>query len=109
MKLWAWAEAFEERRTFEDILGKVHRTEVGYWIWLLLSIFIGFVGIGIVILAPANSLKMHAIGLLIAVEGMFWWAIIKIVVHVRLAMYWILWDSQNRLGQELRESEAADL
>jgi hypothetical protein len=40
------------------------------------------------------------LGLFIAIDGAISWAVVKIVVHVRLAMYWIIWDSQNRKKDE---------
>lgn len=109
MHIFNWAQAFKQQRTFEDIPSNVQKTEIGYWIWLMICILWGFLGMLIILIAPQNSLKAHFWGLLLILEGSFLWAVIKIVAHIRLAMYWILWDSQNRIAAELRQSQAADL
>jgi drug/metabolite transporter (DMT)-like permease len=96
MRLLGWSKAFEERRTYQNILGKVRNTEVAYWYWLLMSILTAFVGLAVMLSAPEGNLKQMLLGLFIAIDGAIAWAVVKIVVHVRLAMYWILWDSQNR-------------
>jgi hypothetical protein len=96
MALSHWSKAFEERRTFQDIPTKVRNTEVGYWACLLLSIAVVLVGLVVMLTAPDGHLKQMLLGLFVAVDGTIAWAVVKIVVHVRLAMYWIIWDSQNR-------------
>jgi hypothetical protein len=96
MRLLGWARVFEERKTVEDIPNRVRNTEVGYWYWMILSIVVSFVGLGIMLSAPEGSLKLMLLGLFIAVDGAIAWAVIKIVTHVRLAMYWIIWDSHHR-------------
>ena len=109
MRIFGWAEAFEEKRTCENVLMKVHRTEITYWIWLLVCIALGLGGWAMILSAPSNDIKAHAIGLFLAVDGMIGVATIKIWVHIRLCMFWTLWLEQNRLEEEMRRSEAADL
>jgi hypothetical protein len=96
MTLSNWSKVFEERRTYQDIPTKVRNTEVGYWICLLVSVVLVFVGLAVMFAAPDGHLKQMLLGLFVAIDGAIAWAVIKIVVHVRLAMYWIIWDSQNR-------------
>jgi hypothetical protein len=96
MRLVDWSKAFEERRTYQNIPTKVRNTEAGYFVCLLGSIAVVFVGLAMMLLAPDGHLKQMLLGLFIAVDGAIAWAVVKIVVHVRLAMYWIIWDSQNR-------------
>jgi hypothetical protein len=96
MRLFGWSKVFEERRTYPDIPARVRKTEVGYWVWLLICIAVELIGLAIMLTAPADSLRGLLLGLFIAVNGVVAWAVVKIVVHTRLAMYWIIWDSQNR-------------
>jgi hypothetical protein len=99
MRLIGWARVFEERRTVEDIPNRVRNTEVGYWYWLLISIAVSIVGLSIMLSAPEGSVKQMLLGLFIAVDGAIAWAVVKIVVHIRLAVYWILWDSHHRSAE----------
>jgi hypothetical protein len=96
MRLIGWSTVFEERKTYRNIPAKVRETEVGYWFWLLMSIAAAAVGLAVMLSAPEGHLKQMLLGLFIAVDGAIAWAVVKIVVHIRLAMYWIIWDSQNR-------------
>ena len=59
--------------------------------------------------APSGDTRAQLIGLFIAIDGGLHWVVIKIWVHIRLAMFWIIWDAQNRAEQEMRKLEAADL
>jgi len=71
------------------------------------AILIWMVGFLLIIMARSDVSRF--IGLFLAIEGTVFWAVIKIVTHVRLCMYWILRDADRRLKRELRASEAADL
>lgn len=107
MRIFGWAQAFNENQTIEDIPSRVHKMEVAYWVWLLLT-FLGSV-VGLIMLGVASSLKVQLFGLFFALEGVTLICLIKIWAHVRLTQYWIIWDSRNRLDAEMRKSEAADL
>lgn len=89
-------KGFRGTKTYQDIPAKVRKTEAGYWVCLLISVVVALLGLAIMLNAPADSLKQMFLGLFIAVDGAIAWAVVKIVVHVRLAMYWIIWDSHNR-------------
>ena len=109
MRLFNWAESFKEQPTCEDILNKIQKIERIYWIWLLLSIFVALAGIALILNAPANNLKQHSLGVFLAIDGIIQIALIKIWAHIKLSMYRIIWDSQNRIEAEIRKSEAEDL
>lgn len=109
MRFFNWAKAFEERRTYEDVLGKVRTTELSYWIGLLISIGMSFAGLAIFFGAPEGNIKVQLLGLAIAIEGTIWWAVIKIVTHVRLIFFGILWDSRNRYKDEMNKISSTDL
>ena len=96
MRLFGWSKVFEERKPYEDIPVRVRKTEIGYWVWMVVTIVLVFVGLGIMLSAPSDNLKQMLLGLFIAIDGAISWAVVKIWVHIRLAMYWIIWDSQNR-------------
>jgi hypothetical protein len=100
MRFFRWSQVFEDRKVYPYIPVKVRDTEVAYWFWLLFSIAAAFVGLAIMLSAPDGHLKQMLLGLFIAIDGAISWAVVKIVVHVRLAMYWIIWDSQNRKKDE---------
>ena len=109
MRFTNWAQTFKEKPTCEDIPGKVQKTEILYWIWLFISIGIMIWGIVAITIAPANNLKSHLFGLFLAIDGVICIAVIKIWVHIRLAMYYTIWDRENRLKAEINKSEAQDL
>jgi hypothetical protein len=109
MRFFNWAEGFEKTPTCEDILKRVTKTEITYWIFLALSVFIALWGINTIISAPENSLKQHAMGLFLALTGIINVAVMKLWAHIRLTMYFIIWDRKNRIDAEIRKSEAADL
>lgn len=109
MRLFNWAESFKEQPTCEDILKRVRKTEIKYWIFLTISIIIALWGIEIVMGAPENNLKKHTIGLILALVGLINIAVMKLWAHIILTTYFIIWDSKNRIEYEIRKSEAADL
>jgi predicted exporter len=109
MKLFNWAEAFEERRIYQDIPAKVRRTETGYWLFMPLTIVVTVAGLVFMMTSPSNDLKRMLLGLFVAVDGVVACALVKIWAHIRLAQYWIIWDSQNRLEAEINKSLAEDL
>ncbi len=109
MRIFNWAKAFQEQPTCEDILGKVHKIERIYWIWLLITGFVMFVGLALILVAPANNLKLHSFGAFLAIDGSFGIATIKIWAHIVLAMYRIIWDQNNKMEAEIRKSQAEDL
>ncbi len=109
MRFFNWAESFREQPTCENILKKIQTIEMLYWIFLLLSVIIALWGIGIMILVPADNLKALFLGLFLAIDGSLQVTLIKIWAHIKLSMYRIIWDSQNRIENEIRKSEAADL
>ena len=109
MRFFNWAESFKENPTCEDVLNKVRKMEVIYWIFLLLSVFIAIAGANLIQNAPENDLKQHAWGLFLAIVGIVNIVVIKLWAHIRLTMYFIIWDSQNRIENEIRKSEAQDI
>ena len=109
MRFFNWAESFKETPTCEDILKKVRNIEIQYWIYLLLSVIIALWGVLVVLCAPANNLKLLLIGLFLAIDGCLQITLIKIWAHIKLSMYWIIWDRNNRIEAELTKLEAQDL
>ena len=109
MRLFNWAESFKEQPTCEDILKKVRKTEILYWIFLLLSVVITLWGILIMILVPANNFKALFLGLFLAIDGSMQIILIKIWAHIKLSMYFTIWDRKNWIESEIRKSEAADI
>ncbi len=109
MRLFNWAEAFKETPTCDDILKRVHKTEICYWIILLLSVFVTIGGANLIENAPENDLKQHAWGLFWAIAGIVNIAVIKLWAHIRLTMYFTIWDRKNWIESEIRKSEAEDL
>lgn len=109
MKFFNWAEGFKEQPTCEDVLKKVRKTEITYWIWLAVCVFITIGGLNTIAKAPEGNLKQHVMGLFLALLGIIQITLMKIWAHIRLAMLYQIWDSQNRLENEIRKSQAADL
>jgi len=109
MKLFNWAEAFKEHPTCDDILKRVRKTEILYWIFLLLSAFVAIAGANLIRNAPENDLKEHAWGLFLAIVGIVNIAVIKLWAHMSLTMYFTIWDRKNWIEAEIRKSEAEDI
>lgn len=107
MKWFNWAARFEEQKTCEDILGRVRKTEIIYWVYMvaLIALTLG----GLHSLMNSTGTKEMLMGLFMALVGIINIALIKLWAHVRLVMYYIIWDSQNRLEAELNKSIASDL
>ena len=109
MRFFNWAERFKQTPTCDDILKRVRKTEILYWIFLVLSVCIAIWGYSILKNAPEDNLKQHAIGLLLAIVGIVNVAVIKLWAHIILTMYFIIWDSKNRIESEINKLEAEDL
>ena len=75
----------------------------------MLSVFIAIGGANLIQNAPENDLKQHIWGLFLAIVGIVNIAVIKLWAHIRLMMYFLIWDSKNRIESEIRKSEAQDL
>lgn len=109
MRLFNWAESFKETPTCDDILKRVRRTEIQYWIWLVISIGIMGSGLNMIHVAPSGDIKQHVLGLFWAILGLVCAAIIKIWVHIRLTTYFIIWDRNNTIEAEINKMETQDL
>jgi len=109
MRFFNLAKIFKEQPTCEDILKKVRNTEILYWICFLVSLFIAMGGGNIILNAPENDLKEHAWGLFLAILGIVNIAVIKLWAHIKLTMYYIIWDRNNRIEAEINKLEAQDL
>lgn len=107
MKMFNWAARFEEQKTCEDILGRVRKTEIMYWVYMIVLIAITLSGLHS--LMHSAGTRAMLFGLFMALVGIINIALIKLWAHVRLVMYYIIWDSQNRLEAELNKSMAEDL
>ena len=104
-----WAKSFEEQPTCEDILNKVSKIEMQYWIGLACAIFMILAGIILIVVAPEHDIKKHNWGVFLAVYGGIILAISEICACVKVWTLKVIWDRQNRLEQEMRKSEALDL
>jgi len=104
-----WAEAFREGEQLEDIPSRVQRAEVSYWIWMGVSTLVWLAGFVTILTAARGQQAALFVGLFLAVEGAIMWGVIKVVTHVRLCMYRVLWEARQQARRELLSSEAADL
>ena len=106
MKLFNWAARFEEQKTCEDILGRVRKTEIIYWIYMAVLVVLTLCGIDL--LKNSDGTREMLFGLFLALVGVINIVLIKLWAHVRLVMYYIIWDRQNRLEAEFDKSLAED-
>ena len=109
MASFNWAKSFEEQPTCEDILNKVRKIEMQYWIGIACAIFMILAGIILIIAAPEHSIKKHNWGVFLALYGGIILAMSEICACVKVWTLKVIWDRQNRLEQEMRKSEALDL
>ena len=93
---FGWKRTFEQKPRIEDIPDKVGKLEQQYWLWLAFSIVLGFCGVAMMLSAPQGDLRRMLLGLFMAVDGAIFWAVLKVVVHVRLAMYRTLWEARQQ-------------
>ena len=104
-----WAKSFEEQPTCEDILNKVRKIEMQYWIGIVCAIVMILAGIILIIAAHDGNIKKHNWGVFLALYGGIILAITEICACVKLSTLRVIWDNQNRIENELRKSEALDL
>ena len=109
MMIFNWAARFEKHRTCDDILARVRKTEIVYWIYMVALTLVTVGGVGTMQGAQPTDFRTMLFGLFMALVGFVSIALIKLWAHIRLVMYYIIWDSQNRLEAELRKSRAEDL
>jgi len=109
MGTFNWAKSFEEQPTCKDILNRVRRIERIYWIMGPVSIILILAGIILIVTAPENNIKMHNYGVFLAIYGGIILAMNEICTCVKISALRVIWDSQNRIENEIRKSEALDL
>lgn len=109
MRIFNWAKIFEESPTCEDVLKRVRKTEIAYWIYMVILIIFTLGGLSLITEAGDNEFKAMVWGLFIAITGVIQIALIKIWAHIRLTTYWLIWDRNNKLEAELKQSQAMDL
>jgi hypothetical protein len=109
MRIFNWAASFESQKTCDDILGRVRKTEITYWIYVLILAAVTLQGMNMMGNADPTDTKTMLIGLFVALIGIINISMMKLWAHIRLVMYYIIWDSQNRLEAELEKSRAEDL
>ena len=109
LKFVNWAQAFKETPTCDDILKRVRKTEITYWVFQVICVIITLAGFNIVSNTPVGNMKKLAIGILLLLIGTTHIAVMKIWAHIKLTMYFIIWDRENRLEAEMKKMEAKDL
>jgi divalent metal cation (Fe/Co/Zn/Cd) transporter len=109
MRFFNWAEGFIEHPTLDDISERVQKLERIYWIWLLISVFVAIAGVAVILGASSDNLKLHSIGVFLALDGCIGIGVMKIWAHIKISMYRIIWDNKNRIESEIRKSEAQDI
>jgi len=109
MKFINWAENFKEKPTCDDILKKVRKTEITYWIFQVVCVIITFKGFFILSKTPESDLEQRAIGLFLLLIGVTHIAVMKLWAHIKLTMYYIIWDRNNKIEAEINKLEAQDL
>lgn len=109
MRIFDWAKTFEETPTCDDILKKVRKTEIAYWVFQAICIIVTLSGFNILSKTPETDLKGRAMGLLLLLIGITHIAVMKIWAHMKLTMYFIIWDRENRIKAEMNKLEAQDL
>ena len=109
MKFFNWAERFKETPTCDDVLKRVRKVEINYWIYLVVSILVGLHGIGMIQEAAEDDIKEIAMGLLIAIGAFIYIALIKLWAHIKLTMLFIIWDRNNTIEAEIKKSELQDM
>lgn len=108
MRYFNWAANFKETSTCDDILKRVRKAEIQYWIYLVVCILFVLHGIGMMQEAEEGDIKEIAMGLFIAVAGFIYIALIKLMAHIKLMAYFMIWDRNNTIEAEIKKSELQD-
>ena len=108
--LFNWADRFEKLKelTCEDILKQVRKTEIVYWVYLVIFVILIIVGVWKIFQPSANN-SNALFGLLLAVTSVIQIALIKLSTQIKLSMLYTMWINNIRFEAEMRKSEAADL
>ncbi len=109
MRFFNWAQIFKETPTLEDILKKVRKTEITYWIFLVICVCIFAKGMNTLFEAPEDSTKQQIEGAFWALFGLINVVMIKLWAHIRLTTYFLIWDRNNKIESEINKLEAQDL
>ncbi len=109
MRFFNWAKNFEEQPTCGDILKKVRKTEIYYWVFVVISVLIAFGGLGTIEQANEGDMKQIGWGIFLIVLGLVNVGVIKIWAHLRLVMYYMIWDRNHWIEAEIKKNEAADI
>ena len=109
MRIFNWAQIFKDTPTLEDILKKVRKVEITYWIYVLIFAVICINGIGTLSEAPEDNTKQQIEGAFWALFGMINIAVIKIWAYSKINMYFTIWDRNNKIESGINKLEAQDL
>ena len=109
MRFFNWAKIFEESPTCDDILKRVRKTEIIYWVYVAIAVVIGLSGINMITEAVDGDIKGIAIGVVVTVFAIVQVALMKLWAAIRLTMYFIIWDRNNTIEAEIKKSELQDM
>ena len=109
MRLFNWAEDFKKNLTREDILKKVQKLEVLYWIKGMFGCVCLFAGLASVCMAPPGNIKLSSLGILITIHAVAILITAEISSRIKLLALRNAWDKLDQTESELRKSEAMDL
>jgi hypothetical protein len=107
--LFNWADKLETLKelTYEDIRKQVRKIESYYWVYVVIAVILGSVGV-IMFQSSANN-SNALLGLFLAVTGVIQIALNRISTQIKLSIIYITWINKKRFEAEIRKSEAADL
>ena len=110
MLAFNWVHKFEKLKelTREDILKQVRKTEIVYWVYVVIFVILIIVGVSKIFQPSANN-SNALFGLLLAVTSVIQIALIKLSTQIKLSMLYTMWVNNIRIEAEIRKSEAADL
>ena len=109
MRFFNWANNFDKSLTYDEIKKRIHKTEIQYWILLLVSLFIAFGGLGTIEQAKEGDMKQIGWGIFLIVLGLVHVAVIKIWAHTKILTYYMIWERRKWVEEEIKKSEAADI
>jgi uncharacterized membrane protein HdeD (DUF308 family) len=97
MGAFNWADRFEQLKelTREDILKQVRKTEIVYWVYVVIFVILIIVGVSIIFQPSANNSKA-LFGLFIAVTGVIQIAWTKLSMQIKLSMLYTMWINSKR-------------
>ena len=109
MRFLNWTKTWDESLTYDEIKNRIRKTEIQYWIYLIISVLIAFGGLGTFQQAAEGDMEKIGWGIFLIVLGLVNVGVIKLWAHMKILTYFMIWERRKWIEAEIKKSEAADI